>query len=210
MAPGAVAESMSHAQFDAALATAVDAAGVFAKGTTLVVDLHEPYDTRSLELRVNPDGSLVFRENIFDRVLYSYTCVRVDRCWHLSLGTYGNLKWHPLPAGVVKYRQASVFWTSWLGADWPADATYDVAAAPDGSQVFTVTWADEGGVWSKVTTIKGPRLTSVDAYTGRPAEQTTVLTMSARAKAIAVAAPAPRTVGRPALRAESWSTLINR
>ena len=157
LSPGrAVGATVSHEEFDAALAQASANAGVFAKGTTLVVFAQEPMSFHTLTFSVNPDGSFIRQEKSFDNVLKAHRCVRVDRCWGMELGAFGNLKWHRLPAGTVHYRQARDWWATWLDIEWPAGTAFDVAAGADGSQVFTATVpTEDGGIWTSVTTFAG-------------------------------------------------------
>ena len=205
-------ETANHAEFDAALEAVSATAGVFAKGTTLVATVNEPQNFHTLSFTVNPDGSLVRIEKSFDSVLSAYRCVRADRCWGMELGAFGNLKWHALPKGTVFYRQARDFWVAWLDLEWPPDAAFDVSAAPDGGQVFTVTTTDaDGTVWASVTTFRGASLTSVDTVSapGTDPRVSIVVTMRAQAGPIPVAPPPSGRIGRPAREATPQLALIN-
>lgn len=204
--------TVSHAEFDAALASVSATAGVFATGTTLVAAVEEPTNFHSLSFSVNPNGSLVRVEKSFDDVLSAYRCVRVDRCWGMALGAFGNLKWHALPKGAVFYRQARDFWADWLDLDWPPDAVFDVSAGSDGTRVFTVTATDEDGtVWRSVTLFRDATLTSVDTVStpGQDPVQTITVKMSAQDTPVRVLAPPVRLIGRPARDVVPQPALIN-
>jgi hypothetical protein len=213
LAPGSASGvSVSHAEFDAALTSTSATAGVFAKGTTLVVFAKEPMTFHTLTFSINPDGSFVRQEKSFDDVLKAHRCVRINRCWGLDLGAFGNLKWHRLPAETVHYRQARDWWATWLDIEWPEGTAFDVTAGADGSQVFTATVPyEDGRIWTSVTTFAGASLTSVDTSTrpGGDPEQTMVMTMSARVRPVRVLPPPERLVGRPVTRAAPFQVQIN-
>lgn len=211
LAPIAAADAMTAEEFNTALAASVGASGLFATGTTLAVQAHDYESGDALAMTVNPDGSVAWFETSPETGAYNLRCVRVDRCWELSRRAYGNVRWHRLPAGAVTYRQASAFWAEWIGTEWPTDATFAEATAPDGSQTFTVTAPSGSDVVTVGVSVSGPGLVfSIRSASGAsPPEDIVSLTMRAGADRVVVPPPAPSTVGAPSTVRSRWQAVIN-
>ncbi len=206
----ASAEPVPQETYRAELDAAVEATGVFARGSTILLETRTGSTGVTVSMTVNPDGSLLWTEQ-GPKSDYLMKCVRVDRCWALSRSGYGNAKWHRLPAGDVAFVQTRTFWAEWTSFPWPETATYDVAVTPDGARAFSVISSTPDLSLVETTVVDGTAVADTLFVVGAdgglvPARS---VVMRAQAERVPVTAPARRTVGRPASDRSMWRAVIN-
>lgn len=210
MMPGAAQAAdpvVPQAEYEAAYAAASTAAGVFASGTTVSIELTSA--DGDIDLLVNPNGSLV-GERRTDGTTTRIRCVRVDRCWEQAAESFGDMKWHRLPVGSVTYQLGRDYWSTWRGFPWPADARYGLATSDDGTPIYIVAFS-----------VKGMSIANVDEFQGAATRSVSFLvvdeSMSELASGIytAIAEPTPvvpparKWVGAPATQLDAWTVPIN-
>lgn len=204
------AEPAPEESYATGLSEAVEATGIFAKGSTVLLETRNGSTGVTVSMTVNPDGSLLWTEQA-PKSDYVMKCVRVDRCWALSRAGYGDGKWHRLPAGAVVFAQTRAFWTEWTSFPWPATATYDVAPAPEGARAFSVISSSPDLTLVETTVIDGTSVADtlfvVGADNGLVPARSVV--MRAQAERLPVTTPPPRNVGRPATDWSIWRAVIN-
>ena len=183
---------------------------MFSKGTTLIVRASDPLEGSSIEMSVNPDGSLMWLE-AQPTATYVMKCMRVDRCWEMSAADFGDLKWHLMGPGWVTYRQGADFWAYWIDGSWPTGTTYDVSTGADGSQTFVATYAPPGGSVVESTTVSAGAVSDVVLATLSDGTVIGHLTMEMRSQPdrVVVTPPARRSLDGPAIEPTSWEALIN-
>jgi hypothetical protein len=210
VAPPASAEPVPEESYQGELGAAVEATGVFAKGSTVLLEARNGSTGGSIAMTVNPDGSLLWTEQA-PKSEFVMKCVRVDRCWALSQAEYGDAKWHRLPAGSVVFEQTRTFWADWTGFPWPETATYDVATTPDGARAFSVISNGLDLSLIETTVIDGTSVADtlfVVAADGSLVPARSVV-MRAQAERIPVSPPPRRKVGRPTSDRSIWRAVIN-
>jgi hypothetical protein len=204
------AEPASQADYQDGVEAAVEATGVFATGSTVLLETRNGQTGVTVSMTVNPDGSLLWREEA-PKSDYLMKCIRVDRCWALSRAGYGDAKWHRLPAGSVEYEQTRAFWADWMAFPWPETATYDVATTPEGARAFSVLTNSPDLTLVETTVVDGSSVADtlfVVGADGALAPARSVV-LRAQAERVPVAPPARRTVGRPATDRSIWRAVIN-
>lgn len=214
--PGVAAAPVSPDEFFRLLNEAAISAGVLDQGKTLVVSRWDVQGGESFvgsgfvrplfELtevsRVNPDGSMTYRETrrlLQDSDQYPWLgdtvtdvrCVRVDRCWvrestdapsASSFGQYGRWmdgKWHLLPKGRVTYQALDPGFIlveknqEWL--DSYAVNTFDMADVPGAGRVFTMVLSGGllGDGFRSVWTVTPGSVTTTGTSWGDPRYTTT-------------------------------------
>lgn len=204
------AAPVAEESYAAGLSEAVEATGVFVKGSTVLLETRNGSTGVTVSMTVNPDGSLLWTEQA-PKSDYVMKCVRVDRCWALSRAGYGDGKWHRLPAGSVAFAQTRVFWAEWTSFPWPETATYDVAATPEGARAFSVISSSPDLTLVETTVIDGTSVADTLFVVGAdnslvPARS---VVMRAQAERVPVSAPPRRAVGRPATDPSIWRAVIN-
>lgn len=206
----AVAAPQTGLEFDAAVMAAVTSSGVFARGTTVVVEESNLLTGASLTMIVNPDGSLTWREESIEGGVYRLTCVRVDRCWELSRAQYGDRTWHRLPVGSVTFEQASAFWARFNEGEWPAATVFSMEAVPGGMSTFRAAVPDGNDEVVHDITVNGPSVRYGVSVTlqGESPVPAISLAMSAQTAPVVVSAPARQSVGRRAA-GSRWLAVIN-
>lgn len=203
----ATAEVVPPGDFADQIKAAMDEAGVFSRGTTLITrertpeQGHDGYVTKLA--RVNADGSLTFHQTDSDGVL-DVRCVRRNVCWQRTGAARADAKWHRLPKKAVDYTPAGVdLWGPFVAAMPPA-AVFDVSRKDGGAQVFSV--AIPSGATAGTTTWVVSEGTTTIVLTSTNADGVTTETARvvyrARTKPVAVRAPAARVIGRPTLGVE--------
>lgn len=204
------AEPVPEESYAIGLSEAVEATGVFAKGSTVLLETRNGSTGVTVSMTVNPDGSLLWTE-VAPKSDYVMKCVRVDRCWALSRAGYGDGKWHRLPAGSVAFVQTRAFWAEWTSFPWPDTATYDVAPTPEGARAFSVISGSPDLTLVEATVIDGTSVADTLFVVGAdnslvPARS---VVMRAQAERVPVTAPPRRAVGRPATDRSIWRAVIN-
>jgi hypothetical protein len=203
-------EPASQAAYQDGVEAAVEATGVFATGSTVLLETRNGQTGVTVSMTVNPDGSLLWSER-GPKSDYLMKCVRVDRCWALSRAGYGDVKWHRLPAGSVRYEQTRAFWADWMAFPWPETATYDVATTPEGARAFSVLTNSPDLSLVETTVVDGASVVDtlfvVGADGGLAPARSVV--MRAQTDRVPVTPPARRTVGRPATDLSIWRAVIN-
>jgi hypothetical protein len=194
--------------YETAYAAAADASGVFAPGATVNFTTHGWIDG-DLNVTVNPDGSLV-GSKVRTGSTTSVKCVRVDRCWEQAATSFGDMKWHLLPAGSVTYQLARDYWSSWMGFPWPAGSTFMLAALDDGTPAYAVAMTAGGLSVLNVAAFTGPSVDNVvevaDDSGWTPVRSGT---MTATTTPTPVVPPAKKATGTKATQLEHWVFPIN-
>lgn len=204
------AEPVPEEAYRHQVSAALEATGVFATGSTVLLETRNGSTGVTVSMTVNPDGSLLWREDA-PKSDYLMKCVRVDRCWAISRAGYGNAKWHRLPAGSVVFEQARAFWAEWTSFPWPETATYDVAVTPEGARAFSVVSTSPDLSLVETTVIDGTSVADTLFVVGNdgslvPARS---VVMRAQAERVRVSPPPRRAVGRPATDQSIWRAVIN-
>jgi hypothetical protein len=206
----ASAEPVPKETFRAELDAAVEATGVFVRGSTILLETRNSSTNVTVSMAVNPDGSLVWTEQ-GPKSDYVLKCVRVDRCWALSRVGYGDAKWHRLPAGAVAYEQTRTFWAEWTAYPWPETASYVVAPTPEGARAFSVISNEPDLSLVQTTVVDGTSIVDTVFLVG--ADNSLVpsrsVVMLALPEPEAIAPPARRKVGRPLSDGGLWRAVIN-
>lgn len=203
IAPMASAETVTPEDFTAQIRAAMDASGVFARGTTLVTQertLEQNRDGHVMTFaRVNADGSLTYRRTTSDSVL-DVRCVRRNVCWQRTAGSRGDGTWHLLPKGAVDYTPGAIdLWRPFVAA-MPPSAVFDVSRDGLGRQVFSI--AVPSGAAAGTTTWTVAEGTTTIVVTSTNADgvstQTARVVYRALAQRVKVTSPAADAIGRPA------------
>jgi len=210
MTPPASAAPVTPAEFQAQVATAVAASGVFTRGTTVVSESRNLSSGASVLMMVNPDGSLTWSETTISG-RFRVRCVRVDRCWEQSDVDFDDVRWHLLPSSSVTYRQASAFWSEWMDVPWPSGATFDVATTVTGATLFTAAFPSDDRVVAETILVSGPSVTDTVSVIGSDGSRaaTSTMRLSSQSAPVAVSPPAKRFLGRPASDLTDWQAVIN-
>lgn len=206
----AMAEPVPEETYATGLSEAVEATGIFAKGSTVLLETRNGSTGVTVSMTVNPDGSLLWTEQA-PKSDYVMKCVRVDRCWALSRAGYGDGKWHRLPAGSVAFAQTRAFWAEWTSFPWPDTATYDVAPTPEGARAFSVISSSPDLTLVEATVIDGTSVADTLFVVGADSSLVPArsVVMRAQVERVPVTAPPRRAVGRPATDPSIWRAVIN-
>lgn len=204
------AEPVPEESYAAGLSEAVEATGVFARGSTVLLESRNSGTGVTVSMTVNPDGSLLWAEQSA-KSDYVMKCVRVDRCWALSRAGYGDGKWHRLPAGSVVFAQTRAFWAEWRSFPWSETATYDVATTPEGARAFSVISSSPDLTLIETSVIDGTSVADTLFVVGADSSLDPVrsVVMRAQAERVPVSPPPRRVVGRPATDQSIWRAVIN-
>jgi hypothetical protein len=210
VAAPAGAEPVPRESYQAELGAAVEATGVFATGSTVLLQTRNGSTGVTVSMTVNPDGSLLWTEQA-PKSDYVMKCVRVDRCWALSRAEYGDGKWHRLPAGSVAFVQTRTFWAEWTSFPWPETATYDVAPTPEGARAFSVLSSAPDLSLVETTVVDGTSVADTLFIVGADGAlvPTRSVVMRSQAERVPVSPPPRRKVGRPATEPSIWRAVIN-
>jgi hypothetical protein len=206
----ASAEPVPRETYRAELDAAVEATGVFAPGSTILLETRNGSTDVTVSMSVNPDGSLLWTEQ-GPKSDYVMKCVRVDRCWALSRVGFRDAKWHRLPPGSVAYEQTRAFWAEWTAYPWPETASYVVAPTPEGARAFSVISSEPDLSLVQTTVVDGTSIVDTVFVVGADNSLTPArsVVMLALAEPVAVAPPARRKVGRPLSDGGLWRAVIN-
>ena len=204
------AEPVPEESYGAEAGAAVEATGVFATGSTVLLETRNGSTGVTVSMTVNPDGSLLWTEQA-PKSDYVMKCVRVDRCWALSRAEYGDGKWHRLPAGSVAFVQTRAFWAEWTSFPWPDTATYDIATTPAGARAFSVLSSSPDLSLIETTVVDGTSVadTLFLVVADGSLVPTRSVVMRAQAERVPVSPPPRRNVGRPMTDPSIWRAVIN-
>ena len=189
---------------------AVEAPGVFATGSTVLLETRNGSAGVTVSMTVNPDGSLLWTEQA-PKSDYVMKCLRMKHCWALSRAEYGDGRWHRLPAGSVAFVQTRAFWAGWTSFPWPETATYDIAPTPEGARAFSVVSSSPDLSLVETTVVDGTSVadTLFMVVADGSLVPTRSVVMRAQAERVPVSPPPRRKVGRPATEPSIWRAVIN-
>lgn len=209
--PGtAAAEPLPQPDWEAAYNASADASGAFAPGTDFSILSRTEESGASYFVTVHVDGSLQ-GERVGEDGMDRIRCVRIDRCWEQSAVTFGDSKWHRLPAGSVVYMDARAYWWSEvMEMPWPESSFYAIEPDPDGMPMHMVGWGNEAAVRVSETTFTPGTATAVHVMMVNDTPIATTVTVGMAKTGLApVRAPAKSTIGKRATLSDYWSVPIN-
>lgn len=219
MAPAA-SVPVSPEDFFPALSRAIDQSAVFERGTTLTYrslgyseSLATPEPIVRLQV-VNPDGSLTYRRTTLDSVT-DVRCPVLDQCWQRITAKRDHPAWHALPAGALYYTSSTSGLFDRLGANGPASPGWEISEGPEGSRVFTFTYAAGSSTGEMRWIVQRRHLTMTWSAVSGSGQREVLASESytATRKPTRISRPTPATIGAPVPKGTSDLTvevLINR